>query len=147
MGAMIAATAEGTSRYAARFADLPAEHFRELRGARLSTLGLGTYLGRDDAVTDSLYQKAVERAVERGVNVIDTAINYRNQRSERAVGAALAGAIRRGTVKRDEVCVTTKGGYLAVDSNVSSDPREYFLATYVRSGIIQSGDIVGSHCM
>ena len=51
MGAMIAgqATAEGTARYAARFADLPAEHFRELHGVRLSTVGLGTYLGRDDA--------------------------------------------------------------------------------------------------
>jgi aryl-alcohol dehydrogenase-like predicted oxidoreductase len=141
------ATAEGTTRFAARFPDLSAEHFRELQGARLSTLGLGTYLGRDDAVTDTLYQKAVERAVERGVNVIDTAINYRNQRSERAVGAALAGAIRRGAVQRDEVVVTTKGGYLALDSTVSSDPREYFMTTYVRSGIIQPGDIVGSHCM
>jgi aryl-alcohol dehydrogenase-like predicted oxidoreductase len=147
MGAMAAATAEGTARYAARFADLPAEHFRELRGARLSTLGLGTYLGREDAVTDSLYQKAVERAVERGVNVIDTAINYRNQRSERAVGAALAAAIRRGAVKRDEVVITTKGGYLALDGDAPADPREYFMATYVRPGIITPGDIVGSHCM
>jgi aryl-alcohol dehydrogenase-like predicted oxidoreductase len=149
MTAMIAgqATAEGTARYATRFPDLPAEHFRELQGARLSTVGLGTYLGRDDAVTDTLYQKAVERAVERGVNVIDTAINYRNQRSERAVGAALAAAIRRGVLQRDEVVVATKGGYLAFDSNVPSDPREYFMTTYIRSGIIQPGDIVGSHCM
>ena len=47
MAAMIAgqATAEGTARYVARFPDLPAEHFRELQGARLSTVGLGTYLG------------------------------------------------------------------------------------------------------
>ena len=89
----------------------------------------------------------MERAVERGVNVLDTAINYRNQRSERAVGAALAAAIGRGALARDEVCVTTKGGYLAFDSNVPSDPREYFMTTYVRSGIVQPGDIVGSHCM
>ena len=149
MGAMIAgwATAEGTARYRGRFGSLAAEHFHELQGARLSTLGLGTYLGRDDAVTDTLYQKAVERAVERGVNVLDTAINYRNQRSERAVGAALAAAIGRGALARDEVCVTTKGGYLAFDGSVPSDPREYFMTTYVRSGIVQPGDIVGSHCM
>ena len=89
----------------------------------------------------------MERAVERGVNVLDTSINYRNQRSERAVGAALAAAIGRGALARDEVCVTTKGGYLAFDSSVPADPREYFMTTYVRSGIVQSGDIVGSHCM
>ena len=141
------ATTEGTARYRGRFASLPAEHFRALQGARVSTLGLGTYLGREDAVTDSLYQKAVERALERGVNVIDTAINYRHQRSERAVGAALAAAIGRGALQRDEVLIASKGGYLPFDGAVPPDPREYFMTTYVRSGLIQAGDIVGSHCM
>ena len=112
-----------------------------------STLGLGTYLGREDDVTDGLYRKAVARAVARGVNVVDTAVNYRHQRSERAVGAALAAAIRRGALQRDEVVVASKGGYLAFDRKVPSDPREYFMATYVRTGIVQPGDVVGSHCM
>ena len=48
-----------------------------------------------------------------------------------------------GALQRDEVLVTTKGGYLAFDHNVPSDPREYFMTTYIRSGIIQPGDIVG----
>jgi aryl-alcohol dehydrogenase-like predicted oxidoreductase len=142
------ATAEGTAGYVERFAGrLPAEHFRELGGVRASSLGLGTYLGREDAATDSLYQKAVGRALERGVNVLDTAINYRHQRSERAIGAALAAAIEQGAVRRDEVIVTTKGGYLPFDGEVPPDPRAYFVATYVRPGIIQPGEVVGSHCM
>jgi aryl-alcohol dehydrogenase-like predicted oxidoreductase len=150
MCAMIAghATPEGTARYVQRFADrLPAEHFRELAGARASSLGLGTYLGREDDATDVLYRKAVGRALERGVNVFDTAVNYRHQRSERAIGAALAAAFAHGVVRRDEVVVTTKGGYLAFDGAVPPDPRAYFVETYVRTGIIQPGEIVGSHCM
>jgi aryl-alcohol dehydrogenase-like predicted oxidoreductase len=151
MGGMLAgqATAEGTSRYVQRFAGrMPAEHFREVPGgARASTLGLGTYLGREDDVTDQLYRKAVARALERGINVVDTAVNYRHQRSERAIGAALADAVDKGGVTRDELIVATKGGYLAFDSAVPPDPRAYFVSTYVRTGIIQPGDVVGSHCM
>ena len=67
MGRMLAgqATKDGTSRYVQRFAGrAPAEHFREMPGeVRASTLGLGTYLGREDDVTDSLYRKAVTRAL------------------------------------------------------------------------------------
>jgi aryl-alcohol dehydrogenase-like predicted oxidoreductase len=150
MSAMIAghATAEGTARYVQRFAGrLPAEHFRDLGGARASSLGLGTYLGREDDATDALYRKAVVRALECGINVLDTAVNYRHQRSERAIGAAVAAAIEQGTVRRDELIVTTKGGYLAFDGVVPPDPRAYFVETYLRTGIIQPGEIVGSHCM
>jgi aryl-alcohol dehydrogenase-like predicted oxidoreductase len=150
MGAMIGghATVEGTARYVRRFAGrVPAEHFRLLAGVQASSLGLGTYLGREDDATDALYRKAVGRALERAVNVLDTAINYRHQRSERAIGAALAAAIERGVVRRDEVVVTTKGGYLAFDGAVPPDPRAYFVSTYVRPGIIQAGEVVGSHCL
>ena len=143
------ATPDGTSRYVQRFGDrMPAEHFREIPdGARASTLGLGTYLGREDEVTDGLYRKAAARALERGLNVLDTAVNYRHQRSERALGAAMAAAVNARTVQRDEVIVASKGGYLAFDGEVPADPRAYFVATYVKTGIIQPGDVVGSHCV
>ncbi len=143
------ATAEGTARYAARLAArAPAPHFRELAGGpRLSSLGLGTYLGREDAATDALYEKAVTRALERGINVLDSAINYRHQRSERAIGRALAAGVARGAFARDEVVVTTKGGYLAFDGEAPADPRAYFASTYVQPGIVRAGDVVGWHCM
>jgi aryl-alcohol dehydrogenase-like predicted oxidoreductase len=142
------ATAAGTTRYLERFAErVPAEHFRELAGgARASSIGIGTYLGREDAATDALYQKAVGRALERGVNVLDTAVNYRHQRSERAIGAAVAAAVRGG-LARDEIVVATKGGFIPFDAEVPSDPGAYVQATYVRPGVIQPGEVVGSHCM
>src|SRR5688500_14886972 len=107
MAAMLAgrATAEGTARFVTRFANrLPADHFRTFHGGlRVSSLGIGTYLGREDDATDQAYEKAVTRAFERGINVVDTAVNYRHQRSERAIGRALAAGIARGAVARDEI--------------------------------------------
>ena len=144
------ATVEGTRRYAERFTGrLAAGHFRELEdGAWLSTLGLGTYLGPEDGVTDVLYQDAILRSLELGVNVIDTAVNYRHQRSERAIRTALATAIARGVVARDEVVVATKGGFISFDGAVPRDPRAYFAATYVDTGIIKPGEVArGAHCM
>src|SRR5262245_206951 len=78
-------------------------HFRDQRGLWLSSIGVGTYLGEADDASDRQYTAAIVRALELGTNVIDTAINYRAQRSERAVGEALRQAIASGTVRREEV--------------------------------------------
>ena len=62
----------------------------------LSSIGIGTYLGEPDAATDRGYAQAVVAAVEGGINVIDSAINYRFQRSERSIGAALRELTAKG---------------------------------------------------
>jgi aryl-alcohol dehydrogenase-like predicted oxidoreductase len=144
------ATVAGTRRYAERLgARLAAGHFRELAGTgSVSTLGLGTYLGAEDGATDVTYQDAIVRALELGVNVLDTAVNYRHQRSERSIRTALATAISRGAIQRDEVVVATKGGFIPFDGAVPRDPRAYFAATYVETGIIKPGEVAkGGHCM
>src|SRR3974377_2448811 len=85
-----AATQEGTTRYAEKFRGLAATgHFRDVRKVIFSSLGIGTYLGQPNDTTDTGYAAAIIAAVESGINVIDTAINYRLQRSERSVGTAL----------------------------------------------------------
>lgn len=144
------ATEEGTHGYVTRLAKtLPSEHYRTLPPlGRLSSIGLGTYLGPEDPATDSLYRRAIGRAVDRGINVIDTAINYRHQRSERAVGAALADLVGRGGVGRDEVVIATKGGYLPLDAEAGLDPRAYVTQIYLKTGIIQPDEVAGGvHCM
>jgi aryl-alcohol dehydrogenase-like predicted oxidoreductase len=152
MAAMIAGRAgvEGTQRYAARLAGLvSSDHFRNMSGAgRIASLGLGTYLGPEDAETDALYQKAAVRAFELGVNVVDTAVNYRHQRSERVIGAALAEVIAGQVVARDEIVIATKGGFIALDADVPQDPGVYFTETYVTPGIVEPDEVVaGAHCM
>jgi aryl-alcohol dehydrogenase-like predicted oxidoreductase len=144
------ATFEGTERYASRIGGrLPADHFRRLdAGPRTSSVGIGTYLGKEDAATDLQYQKSVTRALERGINVIDTAINYRFQRSERAIGAALETAFGKGLVARDEVVVASKGGFIPFDGRVPIDAGAYFTETYLKPGIVKPDDVVGgAHCM
>jgi len=142
------ATPDGTKKYAARFAGRAAEgHFREQQGLWLSSLGIGTYLGEPDARTDQAYTDSIVEAVESGVNVIDSAINYRFQRSERSVGAALA-ELARGGYAREELVICTKGGFLTPDGDMPADAGEYFNREYVETGLLREGDVAaGCHSM
>jgi len=83
---------------------------------QFSTLGLGTYLGNPDDVTDVAYRNAVITAIRRGINFLDTAINYRHQRSERSIGAALAQLFAACDAQRDQIVVATKAGFLTPDA-------------------------------
>src|ERR1700674_433556 len=110
------ATLEGTARYCERFKDSAASgHFRQQDDLWLSSIGTGSYLGNADDETDARYTAAVTRAVELGANVIDTASNYRFQRSERSIGAALRDLTEAKGFSRDEIIICTKGGYLPFD--------------------------------
>ncbi len=142
------ATAESTKRYAKRFGGSAAEgHFRETQGLVVSSLGIGTYLGQPDDKTDDSYTAAVVAAVENGINLIDAAINYRFQRSERSIGAAIKQLAAKG-IARDELILCTKGGYLTPEGSMPSDPNEYFFREYLQPGVFSAKDIVaGSHCM
>jgi aryl-alcohol dehydrogenase-like predicted oxidoreductase len=143
------ATLEGTTRYRERFNDRAAEnHFREQQHLLLSSIGTGTYLGNPDDETDKRYTAAISRAVELGANVIDTAANYRFQRSERTIGRALGQLTEGKRFSRDEIVICTKGGYLPFDGAPPRDIRRYIEETFVKPGIASFEDIVGgSHCM
>jgi aryl-alcohol dehydrogenase-like predicted oxidoreductase len=142
------ATPAGTKHYAERFANRAADgHFREAQHLFVSSLGIGTYLGKPDFKTDASYTAAVVAAVESGINFIDAAINYRFQRSERSIGAALRELAAKGFA-REELVLCTKGGYLTPDGSMPSDPNEYFYREYIQPRVLNPKDIVaGSHCM
>ena len=149
------ATSEGTARYRDRFPVLlDAGHFRRhepVPGAGelwISSIGLGTYLGETDDAADTSYTEAASHALRSGINVLDTAINYRHQRSERNIGEALEKLVASGELQRDEVLVCTKAGYLSFDGSMPADPRGYFMSEYVEKGILDPGEIAGGmHCM
>jgi aryl-alcohol dehydrogenase-like predicted oxidoreductase len=139
------ATPDGTTRYRERFPD---RDFRVQHGLVLSSIGIGTYLGNADEATDAAYTRSVVRAVQLGVNVIDSAANYRFQRSERSIGAALKILANEHGIAREELVICTKGGYLPFDSAPPRSVREYVNETFVKPGIASFDDIVaGSHCM
>jgi aryl-alcohol dehydrogenase-like predicted oxidoreductase len=147
------ATAAGTERYRQRFAErFDGDFFRPLAGSLMaSSIGLGTYLGECDDADDVGYSTAIRAAFETGINVIDTSINYRCQRSERTIGKALATAIADGVVARDEIIVCTKGGYIPLDSSppaTRDDYQAYLQHSFVDAGIVAAEDVVGGgHCL
>ena len=141
------ATPEGTRRFAERFPALPG-HFRRPDRLWLSSLGLGTKPGAPGGVDDLCYRSALPRVLELGANVVDTAISYRQQTSERALGRALRRAFAENVARRDEVFVISKCGYLAYDAESIMDPRRYLVKTYVDSGLVDVNEVVnGVHVL
>jgi aryl-alcohol dehydrogenase-like predicted oxidoreductase len=142
------ATLDGTARYRERFREIAAEdYFRQQQSLWLSSIGAGTYLGDADDQTDVRYTEAITLAVESGANVVDTAANYRFQRSERSIGSALRVLHEQGFA-RDEIVICTKGGYLPFDGAPPRDVRKYVEETFVKPGIASFAEIAGGmHCM
>lgn len=122
------ATTEGTRRYRERQPKkscLPT-HFREAGELVASSIGIGTYIGEPDESTNTLVTEAVVECVRRGVNLIDSAINYRYQHSELSVGKAVRRLIESGEASRDEIIICTKGGVLPHPNSA-----EWFCEHYV----------------
>lgn len=102
----------GTERFAADFGKETVAFYREAQDFLISSVGIGTYRGPRDCKTDADYATAVHAALQSGVNLIDTSLNYRDQRSERSVAAGVRLYIERSGGAREGIIVCTKGGYL-----------------------------------
>jgi aryl-alcohol dehydrogenase-like predicted oxidoreductase len=146
------ATTTGTRRFVERTFGHTADFRRTLpRRLATSALGLGTYLGDCTDAEDAAYVRTIRAALRAGINLLDTAINYRCQRSERAVGIAVGEAIAAGEVQRDELIVCTKGGYVALDGEppASRDAYEKWLERELFTpGILARDELVrGGHAI
>src|SRR5262249_25483510 len=73
--------------------------------------------------------------------------NYRNQRSERAVGAALQRLLAAGTVNRAQLVVSSKAGYIPLDRTPPTSREEYrgyVQREFIDQQILRPDEIVGS---
>jgi aryl-alcohol dehydrogenase-like predicted oxidoreductase len=151
--ANVRASDTGSRRYAARWEQrFVSDFFRKSHsGLSVSSLALGTYLGESDDATDALYADAARLALSSGVNMIDTAINYRCQRSERVIGRVLQELIGEGVLRRDEVVICTKAGYVPLDGNPPASREQYeayLRREYFESGVLRPDELVGGgHAM
>eukprot|EP01025_Chloroclados_australasicus_P034166 TRINITY_DN3499_c0_g1_i3.p1 TRINITY_DN3499_c0_g1~~TRINITY_DN3499_c0_g1_i3.p1 ORF type:complete len:344 (+),score=27.12 TRINITY_DN3499_c0_g1_i3:638-1669(+) len=102
----------------------------------LSSIGVGTYLGNQDQETDEHVTSAIIKAVSSGINVIDTASNYRNGRAEKSVGDALYSLLNDDSkygFTREMLFISTKAGFIADDLSKQ----------LIKDGEIQKEDLVG----
>ncbi|MGB3508168.1 MAG: aldo/keto reductase [Microcoleaceae cyanobacterium] len=116
------------------------EHFREFHNLTASSIGIGTYIGAADSETDNLVTEAIIKSVKSGINLIDTAINYRSQHGEKSVKEALIKLIESKTVSREELIICSKGGFIP-----NREKKEWFQREYVDNPKfnIQATDMVG----
>lgn len=141
------ATPEGTATFAKNSPALK-ENFKQFLGLTLSNVGVGTYLGNADSDTDVLMKNAIKSSVLAGINVIDTAINYRAQKSERSVGKAIQELIEEKKIDRNQIFISSKNGYVTNDADMKKEFWEYVNSEYVQKNVISSGDVSsGYHCM
>lgn len=107
------ATPVATKRYAEAKvkAGLNKTSYRVLgrTGLVCSAFGFGTY--RVDDLSLPHFQ-SLELALKEGINLIDTSTNYTDGGSERCVGKVLKTLNTKGQIKRDEVIVVSKVGYV-----------------------------------
>ncbi|MCL5066910.1 MAG: aldo/keto reductase, partial [Thaumarchaeota archaeon] len=146
------ATKEGTVRYAKRAQEqrkVPSFHFRKFLDITFTSLGVGTYLGSLDPEVDVSMENAIRESLLSGaINIVDSAINYRFQRSERCIARALSSLVKENLVDREEVFLSTKNGYLAPDADHKRGKEKYISDELLARGVISTEDIVdNSHCM
>ncbi len=110
--------------------------YKNFLDLRLSEIGIGTYLGNPDEETNKNYKETIKTGIELGINVIDTAINYRDMESERVIGEILS------TIDRKNVIVSTKGGYFPRDRRIKIDDlTKYLKDNFIDKNIVKPEDI------
>ena len=143
------ATPEATYRFAKRFAhykDFYARH----DGLIFSKLGFGTFKKepyKEENYTFD-YKDALKTAIRSGVNVIDTAINYRYQQSEREIGAVLRELFANDEVAREELIICSKGGFVPLDFPFPKNPYLWINEHILEKGLACADEIeLDQHCM
>ncbi len=142
------ATPEGTKKFVEKHTEITKQNYTNVHNLTLSNVGIGTYLGNPDIETDKLVEASVKKSILGGINVIDSAINYRAQKAERSMGNAISQLINNNDISREEIFVSTKNGYVTNDGDIQEGLMQYVMREYGKTGIVNEGDISpGYHCM
>lgn len=149
------ATSDKTKFYSERNKEnVHAGHFKKTyNDLTISSIGIGSYVGKPDDITDYYLYNAIKSAVlSGGINIIDTAINYRYMKSERAIGKALQVLVHKYKISREELIICSKVGFVPEDA-ASGRLSHSFVSDMVEKGLIDIEDVIYSdnkrpiHCI
>ncbi len=142
------ATVHGTAAYASRIMAQDGEPrlangFTTLGTTGLTTtrLGFGTY--RVD-MQNAEFRAALKTALRTSCNLIDTSTNYMDGDSERLVGSVLTELVSTGDVRRDEIIIISKIGYVQGQNLKLAEAKEKAGRPYPE--VVKYGDGIW-HCI
>ena len=142
------ATVQGTAAYAARTIGQTGDAalaggFTALdaTGLTVTRLGFGTYRV---TAQEPEHRDALIKALRTSCNLIDTSTNYVDGDSERLVGSVLAELVTAGDIRREEVIVVSKIGYVQGQNLKQAEAREKSGAPYPE--MVKYGDGIW-HCI
>ena len=106
-------------------------------------------MGDPDDYTDYLMYDGIKNSVlSGGVNHIDTAPNYRYKKSERTVGRVMTTLDNKYGIGREQIFVSSKGGYIAEDAEKMISRSEEMRRRVGELGVKEEEIVKESgHCM
>lgn len=146
---MLVATKEDTLNFAKRFSNYK-DFFIQNNELIFSKLGLGTFNKEPYKEENYVfhYIEAVKEAVKSGINVIDTASNYRYGQSEKEIGVALSELFSEEVTKREELIISSKGGFIQLDYPFPENPYSWIDENILTPKLATKEDIeLDQHCM
>jgi aryl-alcohol dehydrogenase-like predicted oxidoreductase len=144
---MVNATKESTYNFAKKFSTYK-DFYTISNGLVFSKLGLGTFNKEPYKEENYVfhYIEGVKEAIKNGINLIDTASNYRYGQSEREIGEALKEL--GDEVKREELIICSKGGFIQLDYPFPENPYTWIDENILQKGLATKEDIeLDQHCM
>lgn len=143
------ATFDDTLNYAKKFSNYK-DFYINHNKLIFSKLGLGTFNKEPYKEENYVfhYIEGVKQAVKSGINLIDTASNYRYGQSEKEIGTALKELLDEKEVKREELIICSKGGFIQLNYPFPQNPYLWIEENILNRKLASKEDIeLDQHCM
>jgi aryl-alcohol dehydrogenase-like predicted oxidoreductase len=143
------ATTQATYNFAKQFS-----HYKDFyikhNDLIFSKLGLGTFNKEPYKEENYVfhYIEGVKQAIKSGINLIDTASNYRYGQSEKEIGVALEELLQEQSISRQELIICSKGGFIQLEYPFPSNPYDWIDEHILKPKLALKEDIeLDQHCM
>ena len=145
----MAATFEDTYNFAKKFPDYK-DFYIKHNDLIFSKLGLGTFNKEPYKEENYVfhYIAGVKEAIKNGINLIDTASNYRYGESEKEIAIAIKELMEEENIKREELIICSKGGFIQLEYPFPENPYAWIDENLIKSSLAKEEDIeLDQHCM
>lgn len=143
------ATIEATHNFANKFSTYK-DFYIKHNNLIFSKLGLGTFNKEPYKEENYVfhYIEGVKQAIRSGINLIDTASNYRYGESEKEIGIALKELFEANESSREELIICSKGGFIQLDFPFPKNPYTWIENNILSTKLAIKEDIeLDQHCM